>query len=429
MLTQRELGQRLKSAREAIGLTQQQVADQVELTRVAISQIESGHRTISSIELMHLSRLYGRDMASFLEEKSVEKDALAVLFHAHPDLVQNHISYNSLRDAIELLREYGNLKKLLDLDQERNLPPVYTYGEPKNVWEAIQMGEHAAEAERSRLELGIDPIRDMEELVESQGIPVIKKNLENYISGIFIANTETQLCIVINEAQFDRANARVAFTIAHEYSHILLDRDKGITISKISNDRDLFEVRANAFAAAFLMPEEGVSQFLKNIGKGASSRERLLAYTEQPSPDPIVGHHRRLASSQIITLYDVVKLYTYFGTSFEAALYRLRNTKVLSEDAFHKLFEQKEEAKQVAQYLKIEEGREELKEKKEREHSVSNFDLNFVGLAIEAYRRHVITYRKLVNLAKQVEFDDVIDEILSCMGFEDDIEHGVYLPE
>ena len=42
MLTQRELGQRLKSAREAIGLTQQQVADQVELTRVAISQIESG---------------------------------------------------------------------------------------------------------------------------------------------------------------------------------------------------------------------------------------------------------------------------------------------------------------------------------------------------------------------------------------------------
>lgn len=438
MLTQRELGQRLKSAREAIGLTQQQVADllahneqvsHVALTRVAISQIESGHRTISSIELMHLSRLYGRDMTSFLEERSVEKDALAVLFRAHPDLVQNHISYNSLRDAIELLREYGNLKKLLDLDQERNLPPVYAYGEPKNVWEAIQMGEHAAEAERSRLELGIDPIRDMEELVESQGIPVIKKNLEDHISGIFIANAETQLCIVINEAQFDRAKARVAFTIAHEYSHILLDRDKGITISKISNDRDLFEVRANAFAAAFLMPEEGVSQFLKNIGKGASSRERLLAYTEQPDPDPIVGHHRRLASSQIITLYDVVKLYTYFGTSFEAALYRLRNTKVLSEDAFHKLFEQKEEAKQVAQYLKIEEGREEPKEKKGREHSVSNFDLNFVGLAIEAYRRHVITYRKLVNLAKQVGFDDVIDEILSCMGFEDDIEHGVYLPE
>ena len=108
-------------------------------------------------------------MASFLEEKPVEKDALAVLFRAHPDLIQNSIFYNSLRNATELFREYGNLKKLLDMDQERNLPPVYTYSEPKNVWEAIQMGEQAAEAERSRLGLGIDPIRDMAELVRISG--------------------------------------------------------------------------------------------------------------------------------------------------------------------------------------------------------------------------------------------------------------------
>ena len=232
MLTQRELGQRLKSAREAIGLTQQQVADHVALTRVAISQIESGQRTVSSLELMRLSRLYERDMVSFLEEKptefnhfstGVEKDALAVLFRAHPDLIQNSIFYNFLREAYELLREYGNLQKLLDLDQERNLPPVYAYGEPKNVWEAIQMGEHAAETERGRLELGIDPIRDMAELVESQGIPVIEIRLDDQISGIFMADAEVQLCIVINEAHLDRAKARVAFTIAHEYGHILLE--------------------------------------------------------------------------------------------------------------------------------------------------------------------------------------------------------------
>ena len=43
MLTQWDLGQRLKSAREVIGLTPQQVSDEVALTCVAISQIESGH--------------------------------------------------------------------------------------------------------------------------------------------------------------------------------------------------------------------------------------------------------------------------------------------------------------------------------------------------------------------------------------------------
>ena len=159
MLTQWDLGQRLKSAREAIGLPQQRVADQVELTRVAISQIESGNRMISSIELMHLSRLYGRDMASFLEEKPVEKDALAVLFRAHPDLIEYENLGDSLQNATELFREYTNLKELLNLDQEG------VYLESKNIWESIQIGEQAAGMARGRLELGIiDPILDMAQL-------------------------------------------------------------------------------------------------------------------------------------------------------------------------------------------------------------------------------------------------------------------------
>ncbi len=215
MLTQWNLGQRLKRAREAIGLPQRQVADQVELTRVAISQIESGHRTVSSIELMRLSRLYGRDMASFLEEKPAE-------FNYH----------DSFQNATELLREYTNLKELLDLDQEG------VYLASKNIWESIQIDGHAAEAERGRIELGVDPIRNLS---------------------------------------------------------------------------------------------------------------------------------------------------------------------------------------QLARHLNIEVG---------REYPFSSFVLNFMGMAIEAYQRDKITYRKLINLAEQVKFDsDVIEELLSRLGVEDDIEHNVYLPE
>lgn len=232
MLTQWDLGQRLKRAREAIGLTQQRVADQVELTHVAISQIESGKRAVSSLELMRLSRLYGRDMASFLEERPIEKDAPAVLIRAHPDLIANENFGDLLQNATELFREYTNLKKILGLDQEG------VYLESKNIWESSQIGEHAAGAERGRLELGIDPIRNMS---------------------------------------------------------------------------------------------------------------------------------------------------------------------------------------QLARHLNIEAG---------REHPFSNFVLNFMGMAIEAYRRDEITYTKLVNLAEQVKFDsNVIDEVLSCLGVEDDIEHNVYLPE
>lgn len=76
---------------------------------------------------------------------------------------------------------------------------------------------------------------------------------------------------------------------------------------------------------------------------------------------------------------------------------------------------------QLARHLNIEE---------KREHPFNNFVLNFMGMAIEAYRRHEITYSKLIYLAKQVKFDsEIIDEILSRLGVEDDIEHNVYLPE
>ncbi|MXX15500.1 MAG: hypothetical protein F4Z86_19020 [Gemmatimonadetes bacterium] len=76
---------------------------------------------------------------------------------------------------------------------------------------------------------------------------------------------------------------------------------------------------------------------------------------------------------------------------------------------------------QLARHLNIEE---------KREYPFNNFVLNFMGMAIEAYRRDEITYKKLVNLAEQVKFDfEVIDQILSRLGVEDDIEHHVYLPE
>ena len=50
-LTREELGRRIRSARESCGLTQEQLGEAVALSRVAISQIEAGSRSVSSIEL------------------------------------------------------------------------------------------------------------------------------------------------------------------------------------------------------------------------------------------------------------------------------------------------------------------------------------------------------------------------------------------
>jgi Zn-dependent peptidase ImmA (M78 family) len=43
----------------------------------------------------------------------------------------------------------------------------------------------------------------------------------------------------------------------------LVDRDRSGAISRAENRADLLEVRANAFAADFLMPADGTLQFVQ----------------------------------------------------------------------------------------------------------------------------------------------------------------------
>ncbi|HYN50735.1 MAG TPA: helix-turn-helix transcriptional regulator [Thermoleophilaceae bacterium] len=76
----RLLAERLREAREYLGLPQQFVSDQTGIPRVAISAIENGKRRVEALELETLARLYKHPVAYFLEgsvEESPEINALA----------------------------------------------------------------------------------------------------------------------------------------------------------------------------------------------------------------------------------------------------------------------------------------------------------------------------------------------------------------
>ena len=54
-ITQEELAGRLKAARENAGLTQQEVAEEVGITRLAVVRIEAGKRAVNSLELAEMA--------------------------------------------------------------------------------------------------------------------------------------------------------------------------------------------------------------------------------------------------------------------------------------------------------------------------------------------------------------------------------------
>jgi transcriptional regulator with XRE-family HTH domain len=56
------LGERLRNAREYLGLSQEEVAKQLGIPRTALTNIERGSRRVDSVELSRFAQLYGKSI-------------------------------------------------------------------------------------------------------------------------------------------------------------------------------------------------------------------------------------------------------------------------------------------------------------------------------------------------------------------------------
>lgn len=61
-LQRAEVAQRLREAREYVGLSQDEVAQALGLSRPAITNIETGNRKVEAVELERLAKLYGQSV-------------------------------------------------------------------------------------------------------------------------------------------------------------------------------------------------------------------------------------------------------------------------------------------------------------------------------------------------------------------------------
>jgi Zn-dependent peptidase ImmA (M78 family)/DNA-binding XRE family transcriptional regulator len=418
-VSQKELGKRLRAAREACSMTQEEVAHRLNLSRPTIAQIELGNRSVTSIELDQLAYLFGRDIREFLAEEFQEKDTVVALFRAHPEVSSQPEVMDTLRACLALGCEVTNLERLLELDHDLGTVAAYPLPAPRHKWEAVQQGERVAEEERRRLQLGLSPLANITEMLETQGVRTAQVDLPEDMSGLTLSDSRVGLFVMTNRKHH---LLRRRYAYAHEYAHVLLDRARLGTISRAKDREDLLEVRANAFAANFFMPEEGGRQFVASLGKGAANRQQAEIFDEGGI---VHVSYRVQPRSQDIQIYDVVQLAHYFGVSRLAALYRLRNLRLITEEELQRLKEQEEVGlgNTMAALLDVPEP--------DHEAVRNEFRHRFLSLGLEALRRGEITRQKLDELSQMVHIEPhQLERSLQAMGLDNpEGEEDVLLPK
>jgi len=390
-ITQEELARRLREAREKAGFTQEQVARALGLVRPVIVQIEAGKRKVSSLELVSLARLYGRSLHSFFEEV-LESDGISYIWRAIPEARQQPKIQRAIGRGLETINSILQLESKLGLSRLRSLPSTIYLRKVQTKLEAIQHGREIAGQERGRLKLGIAPIHDPVAILDSQGILILGLDLPPGISGFTFCSGQAIIC-VINVAE---PLVRQRYSIIHEYCNVLCDlNDLPGIVSRSERGKELREIRADVFAANFLMPEEAVQMFLASRGKSITSRAKTHVLIEEE----IVSYEaRRTEPATRINYIEAVQMANHFGVSVESVIWRLNDLKLISEKEKNDLLE-----KDKSEWGKI------LKKYLSKQHPLSmgknkiiyqNARMHLLRLAIEAARKALISRRKLIELLK-----------------------------
>ena len=398
VITSKEIGQRLRFARESRHITQEAAGTVLGLQRSAISLMESGQRQVSTLELTRLADLYGRSVEWFVNPDSPlkQEDPVVALFRAEPGL-QNEVVQEQARRCLRLLREGASLRRLTSRGTDVSLPS-YDLPPPRSVGQAIAQGQLVAEQERRRLDLGNAPVKVPETLAR-QNIWTAALPLPDEISGLFLSSPDFGMAVLAN---LNQAPVRRQFSFAHEHGHALMDRDEAATVTSTHNAKTRTEQRANAFAAAFLMPEEGVRDFLHSLGKGRSAR-REEAAMDAVTGEGIQGALRSPARSQNITYVDVALLARHFGVSYAAAVWRLCGLNLLSAEQTETLLDQTEEANN---YLRAVRAYADVENSKDEAHLDHELDWQVLWLALEAWWREEISQGRLLEVGRLLNIED-----------------------
>lgn len=294
-ISQSQLGERLKTARINSGLTQDQVAHQLNIARTTLITIEKGSRKISGSELRAFARIYKQPINKFLQTEEINLNFVG-RFRQQAKGAKVQENTQAVLDKLNRFASATiELEQALGLRHSANLPPKISI----EVGKISDLAEDAALLVRQHVGIGLSPIPDIVTLLEIEfRIRVFLTPLSGSISGAFAFDDKAGACIILNSSH---PKTRQNSSAVHELGHIVGSRDD-IEVNEDGFIQDSREERfANAFSAAFLMPASWVRrQFseIKNQSGKFSPRDLIfLSQSAYVSPEAMC---RRLEQLELL---------------------------------------------------------------------------------------------------------------------------------
>ena len=255
------VGSRICSTRKAAGLSQRTLAERITaadrvdgLSPSALSRIESGQRRVASHELAELADVLGVTVDDLLgtRQRSAALVLAARVNQAAP------ADYRMVAErARQILEADDLLSRIVPAGAPLSMPAI----SPKGVPVTKDGGRELAKRAREALGLGHGPIGDLTAIIEEHvGAHVLVEPLPQGVHGFCAVcpsagGSPAAAVIIVNG---DDVSGRQRFTLAHELCHLLTGDPVDVEVLSSQAEKSPAEHRADAFAVAFLAPDEGV---------------------------------------------------------------------------------------------------------------------------------------------------------------------------
>jgi Zn-dependent peptidase ImmA (M78 family)/transcriptional regulator with XRE-family HTH domain len=245
---------KLRRYREQFDATIAEVSDATGITEATLIALEAATQRPTGDEVLILADYFKCDYKFFVSNEQLAPfEQTEKLFRKFGDEIAA-----ADRWAIQEFLYLCECEAFLQSALGRPPPRAFSFTKTGSYFKGH--GEQAALGLRRHLgyaahEIPVDVFDDFRTI----GVHVFRRHLDNSnISGLYVKHPTAGKCVLVN---YSEDVYRQRFTAAHEAGHSILDDEDDFVVSFAKWEHsDLIEVRANTFAADFVLPPEYIQK-------------------------------------------------------------------------------------------------------------------------------------------------------------------------